>query len=84
MQCHNKCKIKKTKATNTKIKNKRKVEKCLCKNECHTSYNEVAFTFPLNEYQKLSGVHIWPIQIMNILFSNKRTFHRLYTLFISI
>ena len=83
VQCHNKCKIIKTKATNTKIKNKRKVEKCLCKNECHTSYNEVAFTFPLNEYQKLSGVHIWPIQIMNILFSNKRTFHRLYTLFIS-
>ena len=83
VQCHNKCKIVKAKVIKTNAKSKRKPEKCLCKNECHTSYNEVAFTFPLNEYQKLSGVHIWPIQILNILFNNKRTFHKLYTLFTS-
>jgi hypothetical protein len=81
VQCHNKCVITKTQKVITK--SKRRPDKCLCKNECHTSYNEVAFTFPLNEYQKLSGVHIWPIQIMNILFKHKRTFHKLYTLFIS-
>ena len=83
VQCHNKCKIVKTEVIKTNVKSRRKPEKCLCKNECHTSYNEVAFTFPLNEYQKLSGVHIWPIQILNILFNNKRTFHKLYTLFTS-
>ena len=82
-QCHNKCVITKSQKINIANKNKRRPDKCLCKNECHTSYNEVAFTFPLNEYQRLSGVHIWPIQILNILFNNKRTFHRLYTLFTS-
>ena len=82
VQCHNKCQIKKT-AKKEESKNKRKQERCSCKNECHTSYNEVAFTFPLNDYQKLSGVHIWPIQIMNILFNNRRTFHKLFTLFTS-
>ena len=82
-QCHNKCVITKSQKINIVNKNKRRPDKCLCKNDCHTSYNEVAFTFPLNEYQRLSGVHIWPIQILNILFNNKRTFHRLYTLFTS-
>ena len=82
VQCHNKCQITKTKKLNVNV-SKRRPEICLCRNECHTSYNEVAFTFPLNDYQKLSGVHIWPIQIMNILFNNKNTFHKLYTLFIS-
>ena len=82
VQCHNKCQITKTKKLNVNV-SKRRPEICLCRNECHTSYNEVAFTFPLNDYQKLSGVHIWPIQIMNILFNNKKTFHKLYTLFIS-
>ena len=81
VQCHNNCKI--LQIANIPRQNKRRPDKCLCRNECHTSYNEVAFTFPLNEYQKLSGVHIWPIQIMNILFNNKRTFHKLSNLFIS-
>ena len=81
VQCHNNCVITKTKKAINQ--NKRRPDKCLCKNDCHTSYNEVAFEFQLDEYQKLSGVHIWPIQIMNILFNNKRTFHKLYTLFIS-
>ena len=81
VQCHNNCIITKTKKAINQ--NKRKPDRCSCKNECHTSYNEVAFEFQLDEYQKLSGVHIWPIQIMNILFHNRKTFHKLYTLFIS-
>ena len=80
-RCHNKCKITKTKSIAQNYKSKRKNDKCMCRDECHTKYNEVAFTFPLNDYQKLSGVKIWPIQILNILFNNKRTFHKLYTLF---
>ena len=83
VQCHKNCKITKSKPINIKYKTRRRADKCMCRNECHTSYNEVAFTFPLNEYQKLSGIHIWPIQILNILFNNKRTFHSLYGLFIS-
>ena len=83
VQCHQKCKIVKNKQINTKFKTRRRTDKCMCRNECHTSYNEVAFTFPLNDYQKLSGIHIWPIQILNILFNNKRTFHSLYGLFSS-
>ena len=79
VQCHKKCKIIKSKETIKK--NKRKIDRCNCRNECHTKYNEVAFTFPLNEYQKISGIHIWPIQILNILFHNRRTFHGFYGLF---
>ena len=83
VQCHKTCKITKTKQIFQPSKTKRKADKCMCRNECHNHYNEVAFTFPLNEYQKLSGVQIWPIQILNILFSYKRIFHRFSALFIS-
>ena len=57
---------------------------CMCEGEKHTSYNEIAFTFPLQEYQNLAGVAVWPIQILNILFSNKNTFSKLSFLFTSI
>jgi hypothetical protein len=49
-------------------------------NENHTTYNEIALTFPLNEYQKLCEVAAWPIQILNILFNIKR-FENLSSLF---
>jgi hypothetical protein len=49
-------------------------------NENHTTYNEIALIFPLNEYQKLCGVAAWPIQILNILFNTKR-FENLSSLF---
>ena len=68
IECHKKCTIKKYSANNSD-KNKRE---CLCDGENHTTYNEIAFTFPLDEYQKLSGVSVWPIQILNILFKQKR------------
>ena len=83
VQCHKTCKITKTKQVFQPSKTRRKTDKCMCRNECHTHYNEVAFTFPLNEYQKLSGIQIWPIQILNILFNSKRIFHRLSSLFTS-
>ena len=81
IQCHNKCELKKSKYIIQTFKTRRKLDKCMCRNERHTQYNEHALTFPLDEYQILSGIHIWPIQILNILFNNKRTFHRMSTLF---
>ena len=54
---------------------------CQCEEDKHTSYNEIALTFPLQEYQRLSGVKVCPIQILNILFSNKNTFTKLTALF---
>ena len=52
--------------------NQNKVQQCLCRNESHTTYNEIALTFPIDEYQKKSGVAVWPIQILNILFNQKK------------
>ena len=75
VECHKKCKIRKYKDNNEQVEHQ-----CLCRNENHTSYNELALTFPLNEYQKLSGVAVWPIQILNILFNTKR-FENLSSLF---
>jgi hypothetical protein len=83
VQCHSECRKKPSKLVNDKNKSRRYRDKCFCKNECHTSYNEVAFSFPLDKYQELSGVHIWPIQILNILF-RKETFGKLIHLFTSI
>ena len=75
VECHKKCKVRKYKE-----KNPQNEPQCLCKNENHTTYNEIALTFPLDEYQKLSGVAVWPIQIVNILF-NQRRFGKLSNLF---
>ena len=66
VECHKKCTIKKYKANNEDKRD------CLCDGENHTNYNEIAFTFPLDDYKKLSGVSVWPIQILNILFKQKR------------
>ena len=75
VECHKKCKVRKYKENNPQNESQ-----CLCKNENHTTYNEIALTFPLDEYQKLSGVAVWPIQIVNILFNQKR-FEKLSNLF---
>ena len=75
VECHKKCKIRKSKDNN-----QQEEHVCQCINENHTTYNELALTFPLNEYQKLSGVAVWPIQILNILFNTKR-FEKLSNLF---
>ena len=65
VECHKKCTIKRNKSNNNK-------KECVCDGDNHTTYNEIAFTFPLDEYQKLSGISVWPIQILNILFKQKR------------
>ncbi len=85
VKCHNKCKIKKTKTyTNIMNMNSRKNRRCNCAvDENHTKYNEVAFTFPLDKYQNLSGINIWPVQILNILFKKRGILDELTDLFIS-
>ena len=69
VECHKKCIIKKHKQ---KIGNNNNNRECECDGENHTTYNEIAFIFPLDEYQKVSGVSVWPIQILNILFNQKK------------
>ena len=75
VECHKRCRVRKYKDNNPQNE-----PQCLCINENHTTFNEIALTFPLNEYQKLSGVVVWPIQILNILFNQKR-FDKLSDLF---
>ena len=75
VECHKNCNVRKYKDNYSQNEHQ-----CLYINENHTTYNELALTFPLNEYQKLSGVAVWPIQILNILFNTNR-FDKLSHLF---
>ena len=76
VECHGEhCDVIKYKSTNLN-----RPQQCMCKNENHTTYNEIALTFPINEYREKSGVAVWPIQILNILFKQKK-FENLSQLF---
>ena len=78
VECHKKCKI-------TKYKEKQgEITLCQCNTEKHSVYNEVALMFSLTEYKKLSGARVWPIQVLNILFSHKNNFEHLIALFTSV
>ena len=64
VECHKKCQI-------TKYQEKpNEIIICQCNNEKHSIYNEVAFMFDLEEYKKLSGSRVWPVQVLNILFEH--------------
>ena len=47
------------------------VTSCNCVSDFHSKLNEMALSFPLEKYKKISNVDIWPIQILNLLFSGK-------------
>ena len=47
------------------------VTSCNCVSDFHSKLNEMALSFPLERYKKISNVDIWPIQILNLLFSGK-------------
>ena len=47
----------------------------------HSNFNEFALSFPLEKYKSVTNVDIWPIQILNILFSTKNTFNKLVQFF---
>ena len=47
------------------------VNSCNCVSDFHSKLNEMALNFPLERYKKISNIDIWPIQILNLLFSGK-------------
>ena len=75
VECHKNCKIGKYKERNNEM------PLCKCTNEKHTIYNDVGLKFDLNEYKKITGARVWPVQVLNILFSHKNNFENLITLF---
>ena len=54
---------------------------CDCISDFHSYYNEMALSFPLEQYKKLSNIDIWPIQILNILFSTGSIFNEMKKFF---
>ena len=50
---------------------------CNCISDFHSNFNEMALSFPLEQYKKISNIDIWPIQILNILFSTGTIFNKM-------
>jgi hypothetical protein len=50
---------------------------CECESNYHSEFNELAFSFPLEQYKQDYNIDIWPIQILNILFSTKSNFQKM-------
>ena len=71
--CHKNCKVEKIMKIDDELT-------CECNSNYHSNFNELALSFPLEQYKKVSNIDIWPIQILNILFSTKTTFNKM-TLF---
>ena len=72
--CHNKCNVKKLDDIDDELK-------CECNSDYHSNFNELALSFPLEKYKKVANIDIWPIQILNILFSTKNTFSKMSLFF---
>ena len=71
--CHKDCTI----SSEIQVEN---VNSCNCVSDFHSKLNEMALNFPLEQYKKISNVDIWPIQILNLLFSGK-TFNNMKDFF---
>ena len=54
---------------------------CECKSDHHSNFNEFALSFPLEQYKKVSNIDVWPVQILNILFYNGKTFNKMSQFF---
>ena len=52
-------------------------QNCNCISDFHSHFNEMALSFPLEQYKKISHMDIWPIQILNILFSTGTIFNQM-------
>ena len=72
--CHEKCKKKKIEIIDNELG-------CECDSDFHSNFNEFALSFPLDKYKKDANIDIWPIQILNILFSTKSTFTKMALFF---
>ena len=56
-------------------------QSCNCISDFHSNFNEMALSFPLEQYKKISKIDIWPIQILNILFSTGSIFNKMKKFF---
>ena len=72
--CHKNCKVEKINEIDNELT-------CECKSNFHSNFNELALSFPLDQYKKVANIDIWPIQILNILFSTKTTFNKMALFF---
>ena len=54
---------------------------CNCISDFHSNFNEMALSFPLEQYKKISNIDIWTIQILNILFSTGTIFNNMKIFF---
>jgi len=72
--CHQKCKIEKIEIVDNELG-------CECDSDFHSNFNELALSFPLDQYKSKANIDIWPIQILNILFSTKSTFTKMALFF---
>ena len=64
-------------------KNNKNNRRCLCQAKKHNGYSEVILTFQLDDYKDITQVPVWPVQILNILFSHKEEFTKMSELFIN-
>ena len=72
--CHKECTI----VPDIKEEN---VSRCNCVSDFHSKFNEMALNFPLEQYKKISNIDIWPVQILNILFSTGTVFNNMKLFF---
>ena len=72
--CHKNCNVKKLDEIDDELN-------CECDSEYHSNFNELALSFPLDKYKNFANIDIWPIQILNILFSTKTTFSKMSLFF---
>lgn len=71
--CHKNC--------NVIYEEQNQAGKCNCRSDFHTNFNELALLFPLQDYKLKTGINVWPIQILNILFNTKNIFTNMCDLF---
>ena len=72
--CHKECTIVPEIEVNLK-------QSCSCISDFHSNFNEMALSFPLEKYKKISNIDIWPVQILNILFSTGTIFNNMKLFF---
>ena len=72
--CHKNCNLEKIDKIDNELE-------CECDSDYHSNFNELALSFPLEQYKKVGNIDIWPIQILNILFSSKSTFNKMILFF---
>ena len=74
--CHKECFVKQLKKANINGP-----LSCQCKSDFHSNFNELALSFPLEQYKKVSNIDVWPVQILNILFNKGKTFDKMSQFF---